>query len=278
MQKLKALLIIIRPVNALITSAAIIIAGIISAHNAALSQAIVFAAAAGFLATGAGNVINDYFDVEIDKINRPDRVLPRNLLTPREALIYYTSLNISALLFAYLTNAAALLITLIAEVMLFFYSYKLKSLPLIGNLTVSALTGLAFIYGGVAVNSLSSSFFPALFAFLINTAREILKDLEDIEGDKSHNLKTTAIVLGEAKSKLIITITILILIPFTTVPYFTGLYGFVYFLIVMIFVNTSLIYFLKELNLNFRKEKFGRLSSILKLDMIIGLLAIWLGS
>jgi len=278
MIKIKALIKIIRPINVLITFATILLAAFISQHSLNFTPAILFAGFSGALIAAGGNVINDYFDVEIDRVNKPERILPANLLSVKSALFYYFILNAVGITFAFLTNKNALLIAIIAIVLLWLYSYRLKSVPLVGNTIIAGLTGLAFIYGGVAVNLLTFSFYPAVFAFLINLAREILKDIEDIKGDQLNNVRTIATEWGTPKARKIITFTTLTLIVLTTIPYFNGFYGIEYFLLVMLLVNVSLVYFLKELNLNFKKENLNKLSSILKMDMALGLIAIWLGS
>ena len=88
------------------------------------------------------------------------------------------------------TNATA--IAILVCVALASYALWLKRVPFIGNLVVSGLTALTFISGGVAIDSVQGTLMPAIFAFLFTTAREIIKDLEDTEGDLKNSVKTLA--------------------------------------------------------------------------------------
>ena len=153
MQKLKALIIISRPINLLITFLVIIVACIISIKGDYSVLKVFFAGLTGALTASAGNVINDYFDINIDKINRPHRILPKGELTLKEALGFYIFLFLVSLLLSIFISLIALLEVFFASALLFLYSYKIKKIPLLGNFVVAFLTGFAFIYGGMAVDN-----------------------------------------------------------------------------------------------------------------------------
>jgi geranylgeranylglycerol-phosphate geranylgeranyltransferase len=275
--KLSAYIKITRPVNCFITFISIIISGIICADYYFSSVAIVLAAFSGALSAASGNIINDYFDVETDKINRPDRPLVSNVLARRNAISIYIIFSVISLFISYFINPAALLTNVCALTLLFFYSYKFKKVILLGNLIVAFLTGLAFIYGGIAVNNFKSALIPAIFAFLINFIRELVKDMEDIEGDKSAGVFSFPYLYGLKLSKLIITAFSVILIISTFIPFVYNLYRIEYFVIVMAVVNPVLVYSLKSLYKNDEKKNLNKISFMLKLDMLFGVLAIYLG-
>jgi len=104
------------------------------------------------------------------------------------------------------------MIVLFSIVLLFLYSKYLKRIPLLGNVTVAFLTGLVFIFGGVVVSNPGAAIVPAVFAFLINLIRELVKDMEDIEGDKIAGVITFPIKYSLKKTSILILIIGLLLI------------------------------------------------------------------
>lgn len=268
---------ITRPVNVLITFITIIVAAIICNDGNYSILKIILASVSASLTAGAGNTINDIYDIKIDSINRPDRPLPSGKLKTGEAYSFYFFLVIISIILSALINNLALIIELFTTAALYLYSYKLKNKPLVGNLTVSFLTGLAFIYGGVAVNNFYYALLPAFFAFAINLIRELIKDMEDIKGDSEKSANTFPVKYGFAKTKKIIIAFTLILIAATVYPFIFQFYKIEYFIIVMAVVNPILIFILSSL---IKDDSFGnlnKLSFFLKLNMIFGLIAIYFG-
>ena len=152
------------------------------------------------LGCAGGNTINDYFDYEIDVINRPERPLPRGAMGRRTAFWYAMVLFAIGLILASLINVYAFLLAALAYVTMFLYAWKLKPLPFIGNLAVASLTGATPLYGAVAVGKIGLAGHLALCAFLVNVAREVIKDIEDVEGDVTRGAKTLPIVWGKKKA------------------------------------------------------------------------------
>jgi geranylgeranylglycerol-phosphate geranylgeranyltransferase len=276
-KKFYAYIQITRPVNSLITFCVIIVASVISIENSYSSAKIILAGFSGALTAAGGNIINDYFDISIDKINKPQRVLPAGRLSLKEALIFYSVLSIAALIVSSFININAFIIVFSALIFLFFYSYQVKKIPLLGNIIVSFLTGLTFIFGGIAVNNIQAAVIPAVFALLINFVREIIKDMEDIEGDSNRGIITYPLFYGFKKAKIIVVIVTAVLIILTLFPFIINFYAIEYFLIIMIFVNPLLIYILKSLFDDDSVKNLNRLSNLLKLNMIFGLIAIFFG-
>lgn len=274
---IKGLLNIIRPLNGLITFFTIIIGGLICSNDNDISASLILAGVVGFIITAVGNSINDFYDVEVDKINRPDRPLPSGILTQKNVLVFFIVLSIISLILCLLINIYAFGISLISMVLLFLYSYKLKRIPLIGNIIVSLLTSLAFIFGGIVVGNVSLAIIPAVFAFLINLIREVIKDMEDADGDMLLSVSTFPIRFGDRASKYLVTAVTVVLILFTFIPFVFHIYSIEFVLIVMIIVNPILVYSVKLLFEDTSKKNLGRLSSMLKLNMVIGLIAIYTG-
>ncbi len=268
---------IIRPVNFLITFFSIVVAAIICSYGSFPIITVLSAALSGALAAASGILINDIFDLQIDKINRPGRPLPAGSMSVRQASILYFMLIVFSLLTALNVNSKALVIDFSAMVLLFLYSFNFKKIILLGNIIVAFLTGLAFIYGGIAVNNFRDAVIPASFAFLINFIREIVKDMEDVEGDLKSGISSFPHRFGFTKAKIIIASLAALLIAATFYPFFLKIYGIEYLLIIAIVVDPVLIYILNVLFRDDSPAGLNKISFILKLNMVFGLAAIYLG-
>jgi geranylgeranylglycerol-phosphate geranylgeranyltransferase len=266
-----------RPLNVLMIFLTVIVAGFICSKNNQIPGPVFLAALSASFIAAAGYIINDYFDIKIDRINRPDRPLASGSLSKRSAAAYYAFFSAAGLLLAITINYTAFIISVSTVLLLFIYSYKIKSITLLGNFTIAVLTGLTFIYGGVSAGNAAYSVIPALFALLINFIREIVKDMEDVNGDIKSGIETFPARFGFSSAKNFIFIITAILILFTCYPYIFRLYRIEYFIIVMSIVNPVLVYVLVSIYKNDSVANLNKLSFILKLDMIFGLSAIYLG-
>jgi len=277
MKKISAYINIVRPINFLITFVTVIVAAALSYKGEYSSVKVFLAAITASLTMSAGNIINDIYDLNGDKINHPLRPLPSGVISLKAALIYYFILLAVSLLLSLFISNLNFAVNLISVLMLYLYSYKLKRVALGGNLTVSLLTGLAFIYGGVTVNNIYNSIIPALFAFLINLIREIVKDMEDAEGDMREGIISFPSKYGAKTAKNTIITLSMLLILFTLFPYINGNYGNYYMAVILFLVIPVLIYFLVSLLKDDSKKNMNKLSFILKLDMVFGLIALYIG-
>ncbi|MHB8336721.1 MAG: geranylgeranylglycerol-phosphate geranylgeranyltransferase [Ignavibacteriaceae bacterium] len=276
-KKLPALIKISRPVNALMTFLSIVIASVVCTIDDFSYTKVFLAASAGALTAIGGNIINDIYDIEIDKINMPERPLAKGILSKKEAVVFYITVNIISLTLSIFPGVYSFIIVLTAEVILFFYSYILKGIILAGNISVAFLTGLAFFYGGVVVANWKYSLLPAGFAFLINLIREIIKDMQDIAGDSQQGVITLPQKYGFGFSKRIIAGLSILLVAATIFPFFLRMYKIEFLIIVMVLVNPMLIYSLKLLFDEDSTKNLKKISSIYKLNMVIGLIAIYFG-
>lgn len=268
---------LVRPLNCAITFITVIVAAIIcSSHKIDLFIVLLGSLAAAFTAA-SGNIINDFYDVEIDRISHPNRPLVTGRMTKKSALYFYAFLNLAALIIAINLSLEVFAFVFIVIGILFYYASYLKKVMLVGNFTIAALTGITFIYGGMIVGNVQAAIIPAGFAFLINLIREILKDIQDVGGDEKVGIKTFPIKYGISRAVSLIIFLTIILIATTFYPFICELYKIEYFVFVMSIVNPVLIYFIKELYNNNSSQKLNKLSNLLKLNMIFGLIAIYLG-
>jgi len=276
-EKLTAIVKITRPFNLLITFVSVIVAAIICQINTFPILDVILAAIAASIVMASGNIINDIYDIEIDKINRPLRPLTSNIITINQAYSLYISFVVLSIIISVFLNEIALAIVLFSILLLFFYSIYLKRIPLLGNIVVAFLTGLVFIFGGVVVGNPSAAIVPAVFAFLINLIREIVKDMEDCEGDKKAGVTTLPNRFGFQTSKILVLIISTLLILCTLYPFLTHLYKIEYFVLVMITVTPILIFCLKKIYSDHSPNNLKKISNLLKLSMVFGLIAIYLG-
>lgn len=185
------------------------------------------------LATGAGMAINDYFDRDIDRINDPERPIPRGAVAPRTVLIFSLILFAIAGVLAFLLPLLATAIAVVNLVALIMYTEFFKGLPGVGNLLVSYLGGSTFLFGAAAVGKVNT---PVIVLFLLAAlstfARELIKDIEDLEGDREEGLKTLPITIGHRPSLLIALAVLLIAVLASPVPYFLGIFGIAYLVLV----------------------------------------------
>lgn len=277
MKKIKALIEITRPINIIFTFVVVLVSIILCSEEFNFSLHVILASSSAALVAAAGNVINDFFDSGIDKINRPNRPIPRGVLSKKDAIIYYLLLILIAINIALLVSANALIIVVITSIILFFYSKTFKAIPLVGNIAVSFSTALTFIYGGIIAENIVVAIIPAVFAFLINMVREVLKDIEDIEGDKKNNLSTFPIQYGIKNTSILLLVISLFLLISTFYPFVIGIYKIEYFIIVLFLVNLPLVYLMKETLSRKYLYKISQFSSMLKVVMVFGLFAIYLG-
>ncbi|MGH2567750.1 MAG: geranylgeranylglycerol-phosphate geranylgeranyltransferase [Bacteroidota bacterium] len=275
--KLKAALELLRPLNTFIVFLTIAAASIVAGGGPADWQPILLAALAGALIAASGYAINDYFDVEIDAVNRPQRPLPRGALRKAEAWWIWRLCSSAGVVMSAFVGPVVLAIALFWVLSLYFYSRRFKKSALVGNLIIGLATGLAFVYGGAVVAQLERSFVPAMFAFLINLARELVKDVEDREGDAKGNARTLPVQYGVKPALVLATLTLLVLIGATLGAYQIGLYNRQYLAVVGL-VDASLIVVIVLMWRNASPSNMHRLSTVLKVDMLVGLVAIYLGS
>jgi len=203
----KAFLKLMRPGNCLLAGLAALIGLLTASGLKPLTGGLEPQAALGifiivFLITGAGNAVNDYFDREIDAINRPERPIPSGRVKPMAALRWSLALFAVGCTLAWRLNWICFAIAIVNSVLLYFYARNLKATPLAGNLTVAYLTGSTFIFGGatLGLDGAKAMVFPAILSGMVTVSREIEKAVEDMEGDLKGGARTLPIMVGAKPS------------------------------------------------------------------------------
>lgn len=271
---MNAYLEILRPFNAMMAVITIILMAVISGQftfNVFLAGIVVF------IATGAGNAINDYFDHKIDAINRPERPIPSGRISLKTAGIYSLLLFVVAIIIGFIIGPLPGIIVVLSSLLMVYYAYSLKTKCLIGNLSISFLTGMSFVLGGVVVNELLISIYLGFFAFLMTMAREIVKDMEDMEGDKIEGASTLPIVYGKRVSSIIAAFFMILASLASPVLYFLGIFSILYLFIlavaIVIFLRSSVL-ILKDQSM----ENTKKISKQIKIGMAVVFLAFLIGA
>jgi len=195
---------------------------------------LVFISMAGFLSvfliSASILVLNDYFDVETDKINAPDRPIPSNLVTRSEALALSILLLIAGLFISYFIGIFVLLISMVLTGLGFLYNRYFKRSGLPGNLVVSFSVGMTFIYGGATVELPFHKIvvFFAIIAALIDLAEEIAADSMDTKGDLLINSNSIAIRYGESVALKISASIFLLVILLSFIPFIINWFSIIY--------------------------------------------------
>ncbi|MGQ3328407.1 geranylgeranylglycerol-phosphate geranylgeranyltransferase [Halorubrum sp. FL23] len=197
----------------------------------ALAPAAIAAVTTAF-AVAAGNAINDYFDREIDVINQPDRPIPRGAVSPRGALGISAVWFAAAVVLALALPRLALAIAAVNLVALVTYTTVFKGTPGLGNVLVSYLVGSTFLFGGAAVGRPGAVVVLALLAALSTFAREVIKDVEDVVGDREEGLRTLPVAIGERRSLWIAAGSLSVAVAASPLPYLTETFGGAYLVLV----------------------------------------------
>lgn len=262
---MKAYLELIRPSNTLMAGFAVFLSGMI-ATGRQIPPVNVFLAILGTIcASSGGMVLNDYFDYEIDCINRPERALPRGAVTRRKAFVFACLLFGLAYFFIAFTNWLCVAIGYPAIVLIVVYSWKLKRKPVSGNVVVALLTSLTLVYGGAAAGNIVLVTMLAICAFFANLSREIAKDIEDIKGDKTLGSRTLPILWGVERSAGASAVFLVLGILATFLPYFAGIFGSLY-LVLVIPVDAAMVYAVYLL-VRVRVEKIAVIQKLEKAGM-----------
>jgi 4-hydroxybenzoate polyprenyltransferase len=225
------------------------------------------------LIAAGGYVINDYFDVKIDQINKPNEVFVGRIIKRRFALLTHQIFSGLGIFLGIFLGWKILFTNIFSVTILWFYASVFKKKPFSGNILVAFLTALS-------ISEIAIYYEPArliihiyaLFAFFVNLIREIIKDLEDMKGDEAHGSKTLAIVLGVRQTKKVIyallgmfVICVVILISKIGNPNLWICFGI---------LGVLLLLLLYKLILADRKAHFAQLSTICKIIMLLGVASI----
>ena len=224
----------------------------------------------------AGNILNDWIDIEADKINKPSRPL----------VIYdvnhYLLFSIVFLLFAigswitiYIDVYAMYVAIFFAMPCIISYEIVFKRSPIIGNIIISSLVGVVFIFAELSFHqSISVTWRAAVLAFFLNLIREMIKDIEDIEGDAQSQYNTFPIIAGIPTTIVVLRIITIFFIILSLLPIFTSYYLWYYIPLIVFLIHLPLLYIIIRLTDNITPKECAKYSKVLKLLIINGIITI----
>ncbi len=250
------------------------------------------------LIAAAGNIINDYFDRNIDEINKPEKKIIDKLIKRRWAIVMHIAFSLIAILIGFYVDSQTPVFWLgfsntICVVLLFGYSISLKKKLLAGNVLISLLTGwvifVCFLcyyrtltcqgceptleWPAILRRFMRISFLYSGFAFVISLIREVVKDMEDMEGDKKYGCKTIPIAWGIPASKVFVAVWLVVLIGMISIVqiyvlqlgwYWSAVYS-------ILLIIGPLVWILRKLYQAQVPKDYHQLSTVIKLVMLAGL-------
>lgn len=270
---------IIRPGNFLFVGLCVAFGALYPEYQAVTGLwQLISAILSGMFIAAAGYTVNDYYDIEIDKVNKPDRVLPSGAMSGRNALIYGNILFIIGIIFSYFTGSVlCLLIAFINSMALFLYARYFKREFITGNLLVAYASASCFIFGGIAGSNLANSLVIAFFAFFYTFLREVVKDLEDVKGDMAAGASTLAIRWAKSKVIKLCLIPVLAIIGFTAYLFLIRGMENSLFVLLLFFVILPLLVFYRIIATRNEEQIYHKVADLMKLDMFVLLIIFSIG-
>jgi len=269
---------LIRPINCFMIGFAVIAGQYIALGILpSLSNAILGFFSAAFLMASTMSM-NDYYDLEIDKINCPKRPIPSGIITPREAILISIISGVIGIIAAALINVYSLAVASFALTLMLYYNTKGKKTGFFGNILVSICIGLPFIFGGVAVGRVTYLLVVfSLMAFISNLGREVTKGIMDLDGDREKKIKTIAVMHGPRKASIVAAMLYIIAVGVSFVPPILGMVSMAYIPFVLVsdigFVSSS-IFLTRKYDMEYAEQTKRKVL----IWMFFGLLAFIAGS
>lgn len=247
-QKASALIRIIRPELPASAGVCVVVGQILALGAFPSLRSIALGFSLGFLLSGSAMVFNDYFDLEVDRINAPERPLPAGLLSAGEALAYGLGLALAALALAWAAHAIVFGLRLAVWVLGFLYNWRLKAGGVGGNLIVAGSVGMTFLMGGTMVGQMAN---PMLWifsgiAFLFDLAEEIAGDAMDMAGDQKRSSQSIALRFGKTAALRISGLLFGLVICLTLAPVLWGESSWKYWVSVAL-IDLPVIFFTRQL-------------------------------
>ncbi len=255
-----------------------VVVGEIIATPYVTGQAVLFGYVTGFFLLAAGNIVNDYFDRDVDAINEPGRPLPSGSVSLAHAVSFAIILCSLGLLFAAQTGIWTSILAVVSLAVMMGYNARLKKTGLPGNALVSLNVAVPFIYGGLVVGKLPWTLLIfATLAFISNVGREVVKGIVDVAGDKVKGIRSVAVKMGNAYAAKEGAVWFLVAVALSVLPLGLGLVSNYYIPLVIVcdagFILTSYSIVTNPTPLNAKRNKKYVLAW-----MLFGLLAFVVGA
>lgn len=225
-----------------------VIAGqVISVAGLPPTVTVVYGFLAGFFLSASAMVSNDYFDIEVDRVDKPHRPLPSGRVSGKEVAMIAALLAVSGLAMAALIGLTALAFASIILIVGLLYNWRMKSSGLIGNVMVAFSVASTFLFGGISVGGLNDPliWFFASIAFIFDLSAEISSGAMDMEGDRLRGSRSIAIIHGKDFALQTSGALILLIVIITLIPIPLGLMGWTYAIPVVVADSLLLLFYLR---------------------------------
>jgi len=260
---------IVRPRNLVMAAAGTAVGGFLVLGRLWIPPALWWAMASAVGLGAAGNAANDCFDVEADRVSHPLRPLVVGTMSRGAALATAGVAGGLGLAAAWWVSGRLFLLGLAALVVMLVYSPLLKSRGALGNLAVAVVASLPLVYGAAAVGWWRAGLVPAALAALLHLARELVKDLEDVEGDLAIGRRTVPIALGVNAGYGAAAGILALFVPVSLAPWAAGWYGWRYGVPVLV-LDLGVVLLVSRL----ARRRHDGVRAGIKLAMAVGLLAL----
>lgn len=272
-----AFLRILRPANCIFIFVCVM-GGAYFKNDYIFESATLYVSFIAMLIGAFGYVINDVVDIDMDRLNRPHRVLPSNEMKKSTAIVFSLILVASGVYLAtFIENLYIIYITILNSFLLFIYALSLKKIPLIGNLLVAIVAGSTFIFGGLSNDNILNSINIAIIASIFTLIREIVKDAEDIHGDSSFGAKTLPIIFSRAFSLEFVGFLIVLLLGFIIFLYSTQRMFLKTTILLTILTIIPMFYLMVENLKKINTISLRRYSNFIKIEMLVLLIITFFG-
>jgi geranylgeranylglycerol-phosphate geranylgeranyltransferase len=196
--------------NCLIAFFSIIMTSFIASRSLMIKPGVLLGAMVTLFIMGGGNALNDYFDDKIDRLNKPNRPIPSGLITRKKALFFSIALFFTGVVLSFSLNLLAMSIATANACLLIIYARYSKTMVFAANALIALMTSSVFIFSGAILNMIDLNMIVlASSAFFVMMSREILKDIEDIQGDRRSGALTLPIKLGVKRARAVSTVFVL---------------------------------------------------------------------
>lgn len=269
---------LIRPINSIMVGFAVIVGISITAPNKLLTTLPILGFLTGFLISSYSMVVNDLYDLEVDKINKLDRPIAQGRIQSRSAVVFAIILLSLGILSSIAIGLNTFIIASVFAAIAWIYNYKGKKIMLIGNMMVAASVAIPYIYGGATVGMINNSllWFLALTSFLAATGREIVKTISDVEGDAARNVKSIARIYGSHNTAIIGALFFLGAVSSTIFPILIGQVGIIFTTLILI-PNALFIYAAIKIVRDNSKDGALQIKKLALIGMIIGMIIFIIG-
>jgi len=269
---LSALLSLIRPINSFMIGLAVIVGIAIGSPDMLFSRLSVYGFLTGFSISSYSMIINDVYDIEIDKVNQPERPLAKQIISVNSALSLSLILLLIGLTCSLFISNYNLIITVIFSFLSWFYNIWGKKQGLIGNSIVASSMSIPFIFGGIITGNISLLVWSiSLIAFLSGMGREIIKTIADVEGDKTKGIRSVSIQFGSRNAMIIACGFILVSIIISFIPIYFNLIQ-IYYIPLLILTDLILLYSVLMLSRNYSKSESLKIKKFILYAMLFGLI------